>query len=74
MKIILPSKSDHFLALHAGHYFAGQLIELGAKIYQYTDGFMHSKVIIVDDTIVSVGSANMDIRSFVLNFEINAMI
>ena len=46
----------------------------GAKIYFYQNGFIHSKVVMIDDAISSVGSANMDFRSFKLNFEANAFV
>ena len=44
------------------------------KIYHYDNGFLHSKTLIIDDEIASVGTANMDNRSFTLNFEVNAFI
>lgn len=47
---------------------------MGANCYAYKKGFLHSKIMIVDDYISTVGSANMDIRSFMLNFEANAII
>lgn len=74
VEIMIPSISDHILVLHASHYFVGQLLEIGAIIHSYSDGFLHSKFIVVDDKICSIGSTNMDIRSFKLNFEINAVI
>ncbi len=49
-----------------------QLIRDGVKVYTYENGFIHSKMMIIDDEVASVGSSNMDIRSFELNFEINA--
>ena len=52
----------------------GDILKSGGKVYLYTKGFIHSKVIIIDDKISSTGSANMDLRSFMLNFEINAFI
>ncbi len=54
--------------------YLGELLEAGVKIYQYQKGFIHSKILIVDGIISSSGTANMDIRSFNLNFEINALI
>ncbi|MEJ7346196.1 phospholipase D-like domain-containing protein, partial [Staphylococcus haemolyticus] len=49
-----------------------QLIRDGVKVYTYENGFIHSKMMIIDDEVASVGSSNMDIRSFELNFEVNA--
>jgi cardiolipin synthase len=54
--------------------YLGELLELGAKCYKYEKGFVHSKIIMVDSLVSSVGTANMDIRSFKLNFECNAFI
>lgn len=56
----------------AGTYF-DSLIDAGVNIYLYRRGFLHSKVLIVDDTISTVGSCNMDIRSFHLDYEVNAV-
>lgn len=50
------------------------LIKSGIKFYKYKNGFIHSKTIVADGCISSVGTANLDIRSFKLNFEINAII
>jgi len=58
----------------ATQYYAKELIELGAEVYRYDGGFLHSKVVSIDHEIGTVGSANMDIRSFVLNFETNAFV
>jgi cardiolipin synthase len=50
----------------------GELLKAGVRFYIYNNGFIHSKVVISDDVLSSVGSANLDIRSFELNFEVNA--
>ena len=50
------------------------MLQVGVKIYQYTRGMMHSKVMLIDDCWASVGSANLDIRSLYLNFEMNCLI
>lgn len=70
--IMIPCKPDHPFVYRATEYFAKDIIEYGANVYIYDDGFFHSKVMIVDEEISTVGSANMDVRSFKLNFEINA--
>ena len=60
--------------------FIGQLpfmrgiIKSGAKVYIYENGFIHAKMIVVDEEVSSVGTANIDVRSFKLNFEVNAFI
>jgi cardiolipin synthase len=51
-----------------------ELLEANVSIYSYKKGFTHSKVLIVDDIVSSVGTANMDLRSFDQNFEVNALI
>ncbi len=73
IKIIIPGVPDKKVVYYATLSYAKELMESGIEIYKY-NGFMHSKMIIVDDDIVSVGSANMDRRSFSLNFEMNAVI
>jgi cardiolipin synthase len=54
--------------------FAEELLEAGVRLYQYQKGFIHAKTTIVDRTLAVVGTANMDMRSFIHNFEINAVL
>jgi cardiolipin synthase len=72
--MVIPKMPDHPFVYRATEYYAHQLVKAGARIFTYQDGFMHAKTIVVDNEIVSVGSANWDIRSFKLNFEANAFI
>lgn len=74
VRIILPQKADHLIVFLGTRSYYQELLEAGVKIFQYNKGFVHAKVLLVDDQFVSVGSANMDIRSFKQNFEINAII
>ena len=74
VKIIIPYKPDHIIVKPAALSYIGELLEAGVKCYLYKSGFIHSKVITMDSMITSVGTANMDIRSFKLNFEVNAFI
>lgn len=74
VKIILPNKPDHKLVFWATRSYFTELLEAGVCIYLYHKGFMHSKVVIVDEELASIGSANMDMRSFHLNFEVNAFL
>lgn len=74
VKIMIPSKPDHPFIYWATTSWTGELLEAGAEVYIYQKGFLHAKVILVDGIISSIGSANMDIRSFTLNFEANALL
>lgn len=72
VRIMIPCKPDHVFVYRASQYYARQLAEAGATIYFYDNGFLHAKTMVADGILASVGSANMDFRSFKLNFEINA--
>ncbi len=74
VRLMIPNKPDHPFVYRATQYYAKELINWGAEVYQYEGGFLHSKVVIIDNEVATVGSANMDIRSFSLNFEANAFI
>lgn len=74
VKIMIPNKPDHPFIYRATLSYAEELIQSGAEVYIYDKGFLHSKVIVIDGEILSVGTANFDIRSFKLNFEVNAFI
>jgi cardiolipin synthase len=74
VRVIIPSKPDHPFVYWASLSYIGELLQAGVKFYTYQEGFMHSKVIVMDDVVSSVGTANLDIRSFKLNFEVNAFI
>lgn len=71
IKIMIPDKPDHFFIYWVNQYFVGELLDLGVKIYRYNKGFLHSKMVMADDEVVSIGTANFDNRSFYQNFEIN---
>ena len=74
VKIMIPSRPDHPFVYHAALSYLGELIDAGAKCYGYKKGFVHSKLVLIDGEVASVGTANMDIRSLKLNFEINAFL
>ncbi len=74
VRIIIPAKPDHPFVYYGSINYLGELIEAGVKCYEYTKGFIHAKIMTMDGLITSVGTANMDIRSFKLNFEVNALI
>ena len=72
VRIMIPEKSDS-QAIHWGTLsYLSELMEAGVKIYMYKKGFLHSKLMVSDDCLATVGSTNMDFRSFESNFEINA--
>lgn len=74
VKILLPANPDHKIVFWAAMTYLDELLDAGAEIYLYQKGFIHSKVLTVDGIVSAVGSANMDQRSFKLNFEVNALI
>lgn len=74
VKIMIPNKPDHPFVYWATLSSVGDLLNAGAEAYIYQNGFLHAKTIIVDGKIASVGTANIDVRSFRLNFEVNAFL
>ena len=74
VRIMIPCKPDHMFVYWASYSYVGELLEAGVKCYTYNDGFIHCKTVCIDGMAASVGTANMDIRSFKLNFEVNAFI
>lgn len=72
--ILLPSRSNHVVTFYAGRSFYEELIEAGVHIHEYLPGMIHAKTLVVDGRISLVGSANMDLRSFRLNFEVHVLI
>ncbi|MDN6030462.1 MAG: cardiolipin synthase, partial [Lactococcus plantarum] len=74
VKLLIPNKPDHPFVYWATYFFSGSLIDYGAEVYTYEIGFVHAKTIIIDGKFASVGSANFDYRSFMLDFEGNMVI
>lgn len=74
VKLIIPKKSDSWVAENATNSYVEHLLEAGIEVYQYSKGFIHAKSLIVDSTFGTVGTANMDYRSFNINFEVNALV
>lgn len=70
VRILLPSKADHLLVYLSSFSYLEELCGLGVTIYRYQPGFLHEKAMLVDDVLAAVGTANLDNRSFRLNFEI----
>lgn len=74
VRILVPRRPDKKIVYYASRSYFPRLLEAGIKIYEYDKGFMHSKIVIVDNELASIGTANMDMRSFHLNFEVNAFL
>jgi cardiolipin synthase len=74
VKLLVPGVSDSVLVNLAARSYYGDLVDAGVEIYQYRKGFVHAKTLVADDKIAMVGMANMDFRSFDLNFEVNAIV
>jgi cardiolipin synthase len=74
VRILIPDHPDHLLVYLAAYSYFDEASETGADFYRYTDGFLHQKVVLIDDVSAAVGTANFDNRSFRLNFEITALV
>ena len=74
VRLMIPCKPDHPFVYWATYSYTGELVGAGARCYTYEDGFLHAKGVMVDSRVSCYGTANMDIRSFELNFEVNATI
>ncbi|ARJ50256.1 cardiolipin synthase [Staphylococcus lutrae] len=74
VNIMIPSKPDHPFVYWATFKNVASLLEAGAHVYLYDNGFLHAKTLTIDDEITSIGTTNMDHRSFTLNFEVNAFV
>jgi cardiolipin synthase A/B len=74
VRLLVPMRPDKRIVFFASRSYFPELLEAGVKIYEYKKGFMHSKIVIVDGELASIGTSNMDMRSFHLNFEVNAFL
>ncbi|WP_149303383.1 cardiolipin synthase [Pareuzebyella sediminis] len=74
IRIIIPYQSDSWAAQYASDSYVEECLESGVRIFRYVKGFIHAKTMVVDNAFTSIGTANLDYRSFALNFEINALI
>ena len=74
VRIIIPDEPDGPVVAMANWSFTKELISCGVKVYRYQGGFMHQKVLLMDDQLAGVGTANFDNRSFRLNFEITLLV
>lgn len=74
VRIMLPNKLDYYLVWLASFYYIPEVTRYGVKVYRYSKGFLHQKVILIDSYLAAVGTANLDNRSFRLNFEISLLV
>lgn len=72
--LVLPSRSDKRLCDAAARFFCGELVPLGVRVHFHQSGLLHAKVMTVDEGFAMLGSANFDVRSFFLNFELNLLL
>ncbi|NLF09657.1 MAG: cardiolipin synthase [Pirellulaceae bacterium] len=72
--LAIPQQSDHRLVNAAGAYYCEYLMRYGARVFLFLDGMLHAKTLVIDDELAMFGSANYDIRSFTLNFELNLFV
>ncbi|KDB07662.1 Cardiolipin synthase [Burkholderia sp. lig30] len=70
VRILIPSRRDHYVVFEASKLYARDLADAGVKVFRYRPGFLHEKVVLIDRSAAAIGSANLDNRSFRLNFEI----
>ena len=74
VRLMIPERSDSRIADYATKSHLGDLLESGIKVFLYRGGVLHSKSVVCDDYLSSIGSANLDSRSFFYNFEISAFV
>ena len=74
VRLMLPMRTDNSLTHRGSCSYVADALRAGVKVYFYKKGFLHSKLLVSDDALSSVGSANVDFRSFEHNFEVNAFI
>jgi cardiolipin synthase A/B len=70
VRILIPSRRDHRVVFAASKLYAYDSLRAGIRIFRYQPGFLHQKVVLIDSVAAAIGSANLDNRSFRLNFEI----
>ncbi|MCL4104125.1 UNVERIFIED_CONTAM: hypothetical protein GTU68_034987 [Idotea baltica] len=74
VRVLIPNEPDGPFVAMANWSYTQELLPAGVKVYRYEGGFMHQKVVLMDDQIAGVGTANFDNRSFRLNFEITVLV
>jgi cardiolipin synthase len=74
VRILIPENPDHYLVYLSSFSYIEQTEPIGVKFYRFGPGFLHQKTALIDDAAAAVGTANMDNRSFRLNFEITVFV
>lgn len=74
VKLLVPGMSDSKIVNAVSNSYYNDLLEIGVEVYKYQKGFVHAKTIVFDELVATVGTSNLDQRSFDLNFEINAFV
>ena len=74
VRVIVPERSDSLLVTEAARSYFDEILQAGVRIYEYLPRMLHAKTMVVDDTFCAVGTANLDNRSFRLNFEVSAVV
>lgn len=74
VRLLLPGKADHMIVDLAAKSYYRRLLDAGVRVFEYEKGFVHAKTMLVDDWVSTIGSTNIDMRSFHLNFELNAFV
>lgn len=74
VRLLIPTRSDTSMARASNCSYIETMLNAGVRVYWYLNGFLHSKAIVIDDVVSTIGTANMDFRSYEQNFEINAFI
>jgi len=72
--LVLPARSNHPITDFARRYYTRELVKAGARVMLYSDHMLHAKAVVVDDRVALIGSANFDLRSLFVNFEIGVFV
>lgn len=74
VKIVIPERTESFLIDWLSESFIKEILRSGIEVYKYKNGFIHAKAMVVDDRVVSIGSANLNMRGYYLDYEMNVLI
>ena len=74
VRVVLPGKSGHWVVDLAAYTYYPDMIDAGVRLFRYRERFLHQKVLLLDDSLASIGTVNLDNRSLYLNFEATALV